>query len=431
MKDSFSEAIQWLDRLSSEAKFFRLVGEGFKPSPTLEIVNQILDHLDRPDTSFQYRVVVGGTAGKGTVCRLVEDTLQQQGIKTACLMSPHLQVVTERIRIGGEMISKELFGECLLEIKKVGEGFKPYPTYYEAIVLAGILAAHKSGAEVLICEVGMGGRLDAVNAVRGKRISALTFVGEDHLEFFDNSIEKLAQEKAGIFTKDSVLNLSFEQKYYSILDFCRERFQTVPIKYIKGIPSKLNKKIARRICEHILGHTNFQMRKVQLPARWEVIAENREKRTENSNIKIILDGAHSRPRFEYILPKLRKIKGPKIGIFAMAKNHDAKAFEVLLGSADRNGYKPFPTIFDEVIWTQVDGEREFWAAEELQKMFEQGQVCLSAEKALQVATSVGNRHACSLQNTTIFVIGSFYLCGEMREEFYLSENILNQQTAFP
>ena len=420
MKDVFNEALHWLEALSSEAKFFRLVGEGSKPSPTLDIVNQILDALGRPDISFQYRIVVGGTAGKGTVCRLIEDTLERQGVKTACLMSPHVQVVTERIRIGGEMISEKLFGECVLEIKNLcsREQACLFPTYYEAIILAGILAAYKSGAEVLICEIGMGGRLDAVNAVEGKRISALTFVGEDHLEFFENSIEKLAEEKAGIFTKDSILNLSFEQKYCSILNAVGIEQCSVAVKYIKGINSKLNKKLVRKICEHILGHTDFKMRKVQLPARWEVIAENREQRAENNDIKIILDGAHSRPRFEYILPKIQKIKGPKIGIFAMAKNHDAKAFEIIL---------PF---FDEVIWTQVEGERAFWAAEELQKMFEQGQICLFAGKALQVATSVGNRHACSLQNTTILVIGSFYLCGEIRSFFYSSEKILEKRNEF-
>ena len=199
MPSSFDKAMEWLNERASEAQFFRCLRreqaclfptEGRQSAPpTLKVVNEILDTLNRPDRSFQHRIIIGGTAGKGTVCRLVEDTLERQGLKTACLMSPHLQAVTERIRIGGRLISKVLFGECVLALKNVCRDRRSaVPTYYETIVLAGLLAAQKSEAQVLIGEIGMGGQLDAVNAVQGKRIAALTFVGDDHLEFFDHNI---------------------------------------------------------------------------------------------------------------------------------------------------------------------------------------------------------------------------------------------------
>ncbi len=390
--NNFEKVQNWLNKLASEAKFFR---KG--KAPTLEVVNKILDELERPDEYFKWRVVVGGTAGKGTVCALVENVLEGQGIRTACLMSPHIQVVTERIRIGGQLISKEDFEENILEIKKIAKKLKIPPTYYEAIVLAGILAAQKAKAEVLICEVGMGGRLDAVNAVRGKRVSALTFVGNDHLEFFENKIEKLAAEKAGIFTKDSVLNLSFEQKYYSIL---KDQAHS-DIEFMKGVKSKLCKKIARRICEKVLGKNDFMMAKAQLPARWEKL-----KSPPVKGNTIILDGAHSQDRFEFILPKLKKITGKKIGIFAMAKNHDPESFKIIL---------PY---FDEVIWTEVSGEREFWPASYLQEKLKTGTMEKNPIKAFELVQKSGGK---------IFVMGSFYLCGKIRELFYSSEEILNQR----
>ncbi len=409
--NSFQKAQIWLQKLSSEAKFFRK-GE----LPTLEVVNQFLEELGRPDKSFPWRVVVGGTAGKGTICRSVEQTLEKQGLRTACLVSPEVQVITERIRVAGQLISMEEFGETILKIQELAEKLGILPTFYEAIVLAGILAAKKAGTEVLICEVGMGGRLDAVNAVRGKRISVLTFVGADHLEFFDNDIEKLATEKAGVFTKDSVLNLSFEQKYCSILN----QQAVLDIEFIKGIKQKLNKKVARKVCEKILGHSAFVMEKVKLPGRWEKLAKNKEQRTRfcqgyggqasEKNSFLIFDGAHSLDRFEYLLSKLRKISGKKVGIFAMAKNHDPVAFEVVLPE------------FDQVVWTEVSGERAFWPAKFLQKKFNFGEVEKDPIKAFQKAQELDGK---------IFVMGSFYLVGQIRELFYSSDAILVQKTEFP
>jgi folylpolyglutamate synthase/dihydropteroate synthase len=385
----FHKAEDWLLKLSSEAQFFRQ-----DKKPSLEVVNRVLDELGRPDESFEWRVVVGGTAGKGTVCRLTEDVLLRSGKKVATLMSPHLQVITERIRIGGKLIDAETFGETLLNIKKVCENLSIIPTYYEAIVLTGILAAKNSGCEILICEVGMGGRLDAVNSVRGKRVSALTFVGDDHLEKFENSIEKLAQEKAGIFVENSVYNVSYEQKMCSTLD---SKVKT-KIEYIKGIKAKLNKKLARRICKKILGNDTFIMRKIPLPCRWEKVASD-----------VILDGAHSAPRFEFILPKIKKLKGRKIGIFAMAEDHDLKSFSIIENQ------------FDEIIWTEVPGERKFHKAEELKKIHGRGVIETDPIKALKKAQSMEG---------TVIVLGSFYLAGLIREEFYSSENILKQQTEF-
>ncbi len=399
--EHFHKAEDWLLKLSSEAKFFRK-----NTPPSLEVVQRVLDQLGRPDSFFEWRIVVGGTAGKGTVCRLAEDVLLQEGKTVATLISPHLQVVTERIRINGKLINQEVFGSTLLKIKEVSETLGIIPTYYEAVVLTGILAAKNAGCEILICEVGMGGRLDAVNAVEGKRISALTFIGEDHLEKFGNSIEKLAQEKAGIFTEDCEWGISYEQKMCSIIN----KISNVKIEYIKGIKSKLNKKLVRKICKYVLRHDTFIMRKIQLPGRWEKI--NCELRMTNDKLgkNIILDGAHSAPRFEYVLPKLQKISGSKIGIFAMARDHDKNSFSIIQG------------LFDEIIWTEVPGERGFWSGEELRDTFKRGIIENDPQKAFSLAQSMGG---------TVLVMGSFYLAGVIRGEFYDLQKILEQGTEFP
>lgn len=389
----FLTAQAWLDSLASEGQFFKK-----KETPSLDAVNAILDLLGRPDESFTWRIVIGGTAGKGTTSRLIENTLLENGKTVALISSPHLQVVNERIRLNGKIISTDFFAECCDVIKKISDENKVKLTYYEAVVLVGILAAQKTGCELLVCEVGMGGRLDAVNSVRGKRISVLTFVGEDHLEIFDNNIEKLAAEKAGIFTSDCVAGFSFEKKYCSML----KRNSFCDLVFLSGIKEKMNKKLARNACKKILTN-DFVMTPLKLPARWEKIA------TDNSQ-KIILDGAHSAPKIEYIIPKIKKVEGRKIGIFAMAKNHDCQNFSKII------------TLFDEIIWTQITSGRESWDPKFLQEKFQIGETSTDSSQALKMA---------QMREGTIVVLGSFYLCGEIREEFYSSERILEQGTEFP
>ena len=471
--EQFHEAQNWLVNLSSEAQFFR---EG--KAPTLQTVNLFLDALERPDESFAYRVVVGGTAGKGTVCRTVEDVLLRSGKKVATLLSPHVQVVTERIRLNGQLIAPGDFAKYVFQIKDVMRSLHTAPTFYEVIVLAGILAARDAGCEILICEVGLGGGFDAVNAVQGPRIAAVTFIGDDHKKILGGTLEHIAKTKAGIFTKDSVLNVSGEKVFQKIL----ESVAKGPVKFVKGIPAKLNKKVAREICEYVLNipspcgrgtkgegrketppspreivptlsgpplrgiswgkvlphkggggkKIDFEMQKLPIPARWEkipicseiatlpmvarddstlVIARNAvTKQSHRNNGMVILEGAHSAPRFEYISPKIKKITGKKIGVFAMARNHDPKTFQIILPE------------FEEVIWTTVPGVREFWKPEELLKLMGRGRVEKNPIGAFRQAQTLGGK---------VIVTGSFYLCGVIRDLFYAPEKILEQRTEFP
>ncbi len=389
---NYQKALDWLNELSSEGKFFRV-----NKKPSLDTINFILNALGRPDKSFQWRVVVGGTAGKGTVCRLTEDVLLEQGKTVATLMSPHLQVVTERVRINGKLISANDFGASILEIKAVST-VKNKPTYYEAIVLSGILAAKKLGCEILITEVGIGGEWDAVNAVQGKRISALTFIGDDHLKTLGGSLEAIAKTKAGIFTKDTVYAISAEKVFTGILSVK----SPIEIKWVKGLPQKMTKKIARKICEKILGNRNFTMRKIRIPARWEKI--------EN----IILDGAHARPRFEFIKPKLKKITGSKVAIIAMTKNHNPEDLTSIFDE------------FDEIFWvTVLSQDRDFWLSNELKHRLGKGNARF--DDPLKALTEVQRKFPLS----KIFVLGSFYLCGKIRNKYYPASEILMQRTEFP
>jgi folylpolyglutamate synthase/dihydropteroate synthase len=406
--ESFSEAQNWLVKLKSEAEFFKK-----NEVPSLSVVQKILEKLDFPELSYDERIIVTGTAGKGSVCRLCEQTLLENGKAVLTIQSPEIQVITERIRINGELISADFFAENVLEVAKISREFELMPTYYEAIVLAGILAGKKKNCEVFIGEIGLGGEFDAVNTVTGDRISVLTFIGADHQAILGNKLADIALTKAGIFTKNTKLAFSYEKNFREILD----EKSPVKINYITGLQNKLNKKIVRRICREILDE-NFTMEKLKMPCRWEVIPKKIannfiiEYFGENLSFekKIILDGSHSAPRFKFIEAKIKKLDGKKIAIFAMAKNHDPADFREILN------------LFDEVILTEVAGDREFWSIEELTEILGTGMKIKNTQKAFYKAIKLNFKN--------IIIVGSFFLCGKIRENFYKSADILKTQNEF-
>jgi len=365
----FHEATDWLESLASEAEFFR---QG--KAPTLEPMQAALEHFGRPDESFDWRVIVGGTAGKGTVCGLVEDVLVRSGESVVTLASPHVYCVTERIRINGKNIDPEFFAATILEIRDeiTQAGIKL--SYYETLVLAGIVAGQVKRCNILVGEIGLGGAWDAVNAVQGKRISALTFIGDDHRDILGPELKDIAKTKAGIFTEDCQAGFSTEQNLRSEIQEAADS----EVEFISGIRQKLNKKLARKIVREIKGDNHAEFQKIDRPGRWEMRGD------------VILDGAHAKDRFEYMLPKLKKLSGKKIAVLAMAQNHDPAAFRVILDD------------LDEVIWTSVPGERAFWDPNDLRQQFQTGEVCADPQKALACAKKLGDK---------VLVTGSFYLCG--------------------
>ena len=227
--ESISAAQNWLDNLKTEGEFFRQGGY----VPSSDITHLFLDALGRPEKSFKKRIIIGGSAGKGTVAKLIEQVLLSQGKTTALISSPHLQAITERIRINGKLASMSDWAEGILLVRDIAIQLGNNPTYYEANVLASILVAKKYKVDYLVVEVGMGGDFDATHAIAGSRIAAVTFIGTDHREIFGTA-KNTAHAKAGIFeTPDLIAAFSAEKVYKDLL----QARSKLPIKWIKGLVS--------------------------------------------------------------------------------------------------------------------------------------------------------------------------------------------------
>jgi len=141
-------------------------------------------------------ITVGGTNGKGSVCAMLEAMLHAAGYRVGCYTSPHLLIYNERVRIGKQQVSD---AELCASFEKIEQARKTLPlTYFEFGTLAAMQSfiAHK--VDVAILEVGLGGRLDAVN-IFDADCTIVTSVDLDHMEYLGDTREKIAFEKAGIF----------------------------------------------------------------------------------------------------------------------------------------------------------------------------------------------------------------------------------------
>jgi len=148
-------------------------------------------------------VLVGGTNGKGSVQAMVAAALREQGMLVGQMPKPHLVEYRERIQVGGKPLSHEVFAElverALAAASSIERRHGP-PTEFEVLTAAAFTAFAEARVEVLVAEVGMGGRLDATNAWQGG-ISAITNVGLDHMEHLGPTVVDIAREKAAIIKR--------------------------------------------------------------------------------------------------------------------------------------------------------------------------------------------------------------------------------------
>ena len=160
-------------------------------------VERVLQVLAALKIKFTCPVIsVGGTNGKGSTCAVLEAVLKSAGYRTGLYTSPHLLRYNERVRIAGREAEDAALCGAFAAVE-AARGAVPL-TYFEFGTLAALVLFSRENLEAVILEVGLGGRLDAVNAVDAD-CAILTSVGIDHVEFLGNTREDIGREKAGIF----------------------------------------------------------------------------------------------------------------------------------------------------------------------------------------------------------------------------------------
>ena len=157
----------------------------------------LLAKLGHPEEKLPPVIHVAGTNGKGSTCATLRAIGEAAGWRVHVMTSPHLVDVTERFRIAGKLVSESELVATLEEIERVNDG-API-TVFEVLTAAGFLLFSRHPADLVIIEVGLGGRCDATNVLRKPAACIVTSVSRDHEAFLGDTLEAIAAEKAGIF----------------------------------------------------------------------------------------------------------------------------------------------------------------------------------------------------------------------------------------
>lgn len=189
---TYDEALKYIHGVSN-----------FFCKPGLERTIELCRGLGDPQKELKF-IHVGGTNGKGSVSSMLSSVLTEAGYRVGLYTSPYILEFNERMRVNGKNIDNERLALLTERVKTVADKMTDSPTEFELITAIAFLYFKEENCDVVVLEVGMGGRLDATNIIDSPLLSIITGIALDHTAFLGDSIEKIAGEKAGIIKKSSV-----------------------------------------------------------------------------------------------------------------------------------------------------------------------------------------------------------------------------------
>lgn len=182
--------------------------------PGLAPVTELMHELGDPQDGLKY-VHIAGTNGKGSTASFIERILREAGYRTGLYTSPYLMRFTERMRVCGQEISKDDLTRLTTKVKDAVDRITAQghtaPTIFEMVTAVAFLYFREQKCDIIVLEVGMGGRLDATNIIKESEISVITAIDFDHMSFLGDTIGEIAYEKAGIIRNNGIV-VSFPQR---------------------------------------------------------------------------------------------------------------------------------------------------------------------------------------------------------------------------
>ena len=198
---------QTLDYLFSRLPIYQRIGPAaYKPD--IGNIVAVTKHLKNPHTQFK-SIHIAGTNGKGSTAHMLASILQESGLKVGLYTSPHLKDFRERIKINGKMITQKKVVNFVKENQVFFE--KMELSFFEFTVAMGFDYFAKQKVDIAIIETGLGGRLDSTNIILPE-LAIITNISLDHTNLLGDTIEKIANEKAGIIKNKTPLIIGRRQK---------------------------------------------------------------------------------------------------------------------------------------------------------------------------------------------------------------------------
>ncbi|MBQ4381380.1 MAG: bifunctional folylpolyglutamate synthase/dihydrofolate synthase [Oscillospiraceae bacterium] len=167
------------------------------PKRSLDRTRDLLSRLGSPERKLRY-VHITGTNGKGSVAAMTESVLRSAGYKTGLFTSPFLNRFNERIRINGEDIPDEDLARLVSRVRPYIDRLPDVPTEFEVVTVLALTYFAEKDCQIVVLEVGMGGRSDYTNVIPAPETAVFTSVGLDHIKQLGGTVRAIAENKAGI-----------------------------------------------------------------------------------------------------------------------------------------------------------------------------------------------------------------------------------------
>lgn len=391
-------------------------------------------HTLNPDCIKPPTITVAGTNGKGSCIAYLEAIYRAEGYHVGAYSSPHILKYNERIKIDGKPVSDELICEAFARIESVRGNTSL--SYFEFGTLAALDIFWRSGLDIQLLEVGLGGRLDAVNIV-DPNVSLISSIGIDHVDWLGETREAIGQEKAGIFrTKTpaiigdcnppkSLLQSAFDKDahlYCIGKDFAYKkqatswdwfagdrRISKLPEPGLKGEHQYRNASAVILAVELMAKNLPVSdksirsgLKNIHLPGRFQLI---------NDKIPILLDVGHNPEAVKTLVDYLNMtFPGKRIhAIFSMMKDKDIAGVLEIMN----------PVVYD---WYFAPLANPRAATEPLmRKFFSQSPVARVSFGFTGFPDAFNAAKNSSLENDLLLVFGSFFLVSDCLNEFEKGE----------
>lgn len=399
----------------------------------LERITRLLALLDNPHTRYPI-IHVGGTSGKGSTCAMIAAILTAAGYRTGLHTSPHLQILNERYQIDGRPAPTSQLWPLLEEmwpaLEQVGREMPQFgrPSYFEAQVALGFMWLAQQGVDVAIIEVGLGGRLDATNVVPA-RVAVLTNVGLDHTAILGDTVEQIAADKAGIFKPGQIVVSGATQPSVRAIVAARCREVGAALRWVEppfsaepvllGLFQQQNAAVA------IAAARAFDLRlsdaavaqglqRAWLPGRLEKMQERPI---------VILDGAHNPDKMAAAAQAMAALYPEQRRVVVLGLKSD-KAVRDVLPLALPGAAALVATQFEvKGLWTPIPAAE---LAAQAQALFPDLPILIEtdARQATRRAIALAGLDA------VVWVTGSLYLVGDVREEWVSAESLIQSAETF-
>ena len=183
---NYKEALEYIDGVS-----------WLGSRPGLERIGALLHKLGDPQEKLKF-IHVAGTNGKGSCAAMLASVLKAAGYRTGLFTSPYLFRFNERMQCNGEPIEDEALAALVTEIRPLADAMEDHPTEFELMTAVALLWYLREKCDIVVLEVGLGGRLDATNVIPAPEAAVIMNIGLDHTAILGDTAEKIAAEKAGI-----------------------------------------------------------------------------------------------------------------------------------------------------------------------------------------------------------------------------------------